>query len=405
MWRAGALALAFCLALVLRPLAAAAAEEKKVSFTVSEYAYKKLEEAHKLLGQEQYGAVRKILDQMAGRKLNEHERALVHQTYGYLESAQGHYGKAAAQFEQCLAQNALPPATQLDVQYNLAQLYVANEQFGRAATTLKDWFGQVEQPPAHAYYLLAVAYARQDQPDLALPAAAEAVQRAPEPREPWLQLLLSLYLEKKDYAHAADVLRRLLNRFPKKTYWMQLSAVYAALGKEQEALAVMQLAHAQGLLDQDKEIRNLAQMYLYHQIPYRAGVVLEKALADKVVAADAAALTLLADSWLSAREYERALPALERAAELSGSGELYVRLAQLHVDRERWEPAQRALRRALDKGDLRDRGRALLLFGICHASTKEPEAARRAFEQARHYEKSRKAAEQWLRHLAQQADG
>jgi predicted Zn-dependent protease len=93
------------------------------------------------------------------------------------------------------------------------------------------------------------------------------VELAEDPQESWLSLLLALRMEREEYDRALPLLKQLAARFPKKIYWLQLAAVFAELGREQDALATMQLAHAQGFVETDSEQRNLARMYLYNEIP------------------------------------------------------------------------------------------------------------------------------------------
>ncbi len=377
-----------------------AGKKKRVSFTVSEYAYKKLERAHELLAADDYAGAKKEVDQLAGRRgLNSHERALVEQTYGYVASAQEDYATAAAAFERCLALDALPEGAQLNTRYNLAQLYLALERYDKAIVTLKAWFGEAENPAPQAYYLLAAAYMQAEQPQQALEPARRAVEASSAPKEPWLQLLLALRLQRKEYGEARKLLEELVTRFGGKAYWLQLSSVYAELGREEDALAAMQVAYELGLLDRDSELRNLARMYLYHEIPYRAAMVMEKALAEGVAASDPEAWELLADAWLSAREFDEAIEPLGKAAQASDDGKLYVRLGQLQMERQQWHAAATAFAQALAKGGLPDRGKVALLLGIAHYSGDRLTQARRAFEKAREIDGQREEAERWLAYL------
>jgi tetratricopeptide (TPR) repeat protein len=248
--------------------------------------------------------------------------------------------------------------------------------------------------------MLALAYFRQDENELALPPARRAVESTNRPKEAWMQLLLALYLEGESYSEAVAVLERILVRFPKKDYWLQLAAIYGRLGDEDRNLAVTELAYTQGFLTQDSELRNLARLYLHHEIPYSAARVLERGLNEKRVGADADVLKLLAQSWLSAREYERAKEPLARAARLANEGDLFLRLAQLHIQCEEWPEAIDALVTALNDENLKDPGRALVLLGVSNVSAERLDAARRAFQRARKHEPVRGSADRWLEHLA-----
>jgi tetratricopeptide (TPR) repeat protein len=382
-----------------------ASERKKdrKNYAAGEWAFKKLSEAHELLAEEKYDDARRLMDEMSRRKsLNPHEQALMWQTYAYIQSSQEQYDQAVTSFEKCLALDAMPEAAMLGTQYNLGQLYMSVGRYRDAVKVLVDWLGKVENPAASAYYLVSMAYVQLEDVKNALPYAKKAVAADKKPTESHLQLLLALEFELKHYPQVADVLEVLVTHFPKKNYFLQLAAVYGELRREKRSLATLELAYVQDLLDRESELLNLAQAYLYHDIPYRAAQVLEKGLADEIVSEDAKNWQLLGDAWLHAREYDQALEPLRRAAALAEDGNLYVRIAQVHLERDESRKAMEALEKALSKGNLDNPGHAYLLLGITHTGAKRYAAARKAFAQAGEYEKSRTAARDWMKHLEHQ---
>ena len=98
----------------------------------------------------------------------------------------------------------------------------------------------------------------------------------------------------------------------------------------------------------------------------------------------------------------RALEPLTKAANGSEDGELFVRLAQIRIEREEWAPCVSALRKALGKSGLRDPGQAHLLSGICQTRAKNWDGARDAFARAKRHNKTAEQATQWLAHVAAQ---
>jgi tetratricopeptide (TPR) repeat protein len=90
---------------------------------------------------------------------------------------------------------------------------------------------------------------------------------------------------------------------------------------------------------------------------------------------------------------------LGRAAELSEDGNLHVRLAQVHMERDEFSEALAALEKAFAKGSLDEPGRAYLLLGITHSGAKRYASARKAFNEAHKHEKSRKEARHWISHV------
>jgi tetratricopeptide (TPR) repeat protein len=375
---------------------------KKVQ-AVGEWAFKRLQHAQELLGEEKYGDATKELDRMKDRRrLNDHERALMWQTYGYIHSAQERYEEAAESFAKSLEKNALAESAALSTQYNLGQLYLAIERFDKALKTLLDWYGKTETPSADAEYTLAVAHVQSGRHAEAIPYVKRAIAGSSKPREGWYQLLLSLHFELKQYREVANLLEVMVLQFPKKAYWKQLSGIYGELKQEKKSLAALQLAYSQGLLDERRDLVNLANLYLYHEVPYRAAHVLEKGIEDGIVEPDVDTWELLSNSWLHAKEYDRALAPLTKAAQMSEDGDLFVKLAQVHLQREDWVKVREALELAVDKGDLSNPGNAYVLLGIANYNTKQLNAATQAFREARKHDKQRKTANQWLEHIRQE---
>jgi hypothetical protein len=407
------LALAAATALAAPPTAGAKEEEKRREKpkpetrrieSTGKFAFTRLQNAQKALSDGKVGEALSNLNELKGRedKLSEYEQAMMWQTFAYAYSAQERYAQAVEAFEKCLATNALPPQSAIDARYNMAQLYLVLENYRKAIENFEIWFKAADNPSGDAHYMMAAAYAQAERPREALPHAKAAVAKAGAPKESWLQLLLSLHFQLEQMRDAAGVLEKLIATFPKKTYWMQLAAAYTQLDDKKKALATLELAERQGFLSSENEVRNLIQLYLANDIPYRAALKIEQAMADGRLSNNARNQELLANTWLHARERERAVAPLERAAELSGDGNLYVRLGQVHLAEERWGPARSALSKALAKGGLRDAGNVHLLLGIAHASESRWREAEQAFAAARKYDSSAKSAAQWLSHIEEE---
>jgi tetratricopeptide (TPR) repeat protein len=368
---------------------------------VRPWAYRRLERAFAALADQRYNEVLEALDEMKPNyKLNHHERALMWQTYGYAYTNLEKYPEAADGFARCLAEDALPAAATLHTRYNLAQLLVMLERPDEAIAEFDKWFVDARNPSPTAYYMAAMAHMQKGDNGEALRLANQALERTTTPKESLLQLILALRLKQEDYAGAEPTLMRLIELYPKKSYWMQLAAVYSETGRHEKALTTLELAHTQGLLDQSSEYTALAQMYLYNQIPYEAAKVLQEGLEMMVLERDPKTLQLLADSWLHARERERALPPMREAATLAADGNVYVRVAQILVEQERWGEARGALAAALEKGGLHHPGHASLLLGIANVNEQRWGEAEQAFAMAAADEQTEQAAAYWLQHLA-----
>ena len=366
------------------------------------WAAKRIVSAQEALATEQWSEALTILQEMKDRKkLNGIETATMWQFYGFIYSSQNppNYKKALVAFEKALAPNALPEATQTATYMNVAQLYVMQEQYSKAIQTFDQYFAAVETPSPDAYYMYAIALTQKGRHRKAIPWTLKAIDSSAAPKEAWLQLASSLYFETKQYKKASGVLEILIARFPKKNYFIQLAALSNELGNEARALAVLELAYHQKMLNQDSEYRNLAQLYLSREIPYQAGRVMQKGMKAGIIKKDRKAYDLLAQSWLLARERELALPALHASAKRANDGNAYIRLAQLYLDQAEWQEAQEALASAVAKGKLKNVGMAHLLQGITFFNLEQYEDSRDAFFEAREFEKTKNSSEQWLKQV------
>jgi tetratricopeptide (TPR) repeat protein len=375
-------------------------EEDQTQFTLSESMSKKLTTAMEAIQADppEYAKAEETLKALERRskRLKPYENALVYQFLGHVESGQDRYPEALVYFEKCLVLDALPIQSQLQTRFNVAQLYIVTEQFQEAVDTLKKWFEEASKPTSAAYYMLAIAYYQLDEIEEAIVPAETSVRIAKKPKEAWLQLLIGLYYESKQYEKAVDPLKAVLIMNPKKTYWKQLSSLYAHIGEENASLAVMQLAYDQGFLDIDRDLRSLAQLYLFSELPYRAARVIDKGFNDGIVEPDVQSYEMLANSWLHAKEYDAALEPLERGAELSPAGVLYQRLGAVHIERERWGKASDALEKALGKGELDNPGNAHLLCAIAFYHQGKFQISKKQLRLAREFEKSRDSAIAWM---------
>jgi len=371
----------------------------RAQHVVNKFAYDALIEAQEALDAGQTAEAREILETLREKesRLNDHEKALLYQTYGYLEAGEERYSEAVGYLEKCLAQKALPDAGQLQTLYNLAQLYLATERFPEAVKALSQWLRASKERPSPTLYMLAAAYYQDGKRDKALTPAILAVRKAEKPKEAWLQLLLSLYVERREYEKAQPVLEKLTDLYPKKVYWMQLAAIYGELEQEKKSLAALELVYTQGLMDKDDELRRLARLYVYHELPYLGAQVMEKGLADGIIEQDSEAYEILANAWMRAREFDRAIAPLTEAAGSAEDGKLFLRLGQAYAEKEDWGAAASALKQAISKGGLDEQGTASLLLGVAFFNQDQLEPARRHFARAAQHEKTRKDAEQWMK--------
>ncbi len=371
-------------------------------YLLSESTYKALEAAQQQMADERYQqaevALLKLVDET---KAGSYERAVVLQTLGYLYSETGDYTRATDQFQSALELNALPEDVTHNLRYNLAQLLIADGKYQQGIDLLNRWIGNEPNPDNSVYVLLATAHYQIKQFSKTVENIRTAISRANAPKEDWYRMQLSAHLEMQQYDSAINVLETLLTLHPDdKTYWDQLGSLYSRQDKQLTALAVTMLAKRLDLGDDDIVMR-LSNMYRYLNIPFKSGQLLQQALDNNVIAANFENLEKLADSWLAAREADRAAKVLEQIRSQDGSGETDLKLARLYVSEEQWQQAQAPLSAAIDKLAGDKKGDALLMAGLVQYHLENFSRAEDLLKQAGKFEKQRNQAAQWLRHVQQ----
>lgn len=337
------------------------------------------------------------------RALNSYELANVHNFRAYIHYTRQDYPAAILAWERVLAQPDLPQAMEAGTRYSLAQLYVATSDWKRAAAMLEAWFRLADDPAPESHVLLAQAHYQLGQHAEALAAIeralAEARSRGQPPRENWYLLQRMASYASGDLKATAKALGVLAERWPRKEYFVQLAGILGELGEAGRQLAALEIAYRGGWLDGERELLNLAYLYLGNETPIRAARVLERGLEDGRIAPGARNLELLGAALRQARENRRAIEVLERAAREGGDAELWVRVAGLQLEENADEQAVAAARRALELGGGRRPDSTRIVLGMALYNLGRHAEARAAFAEAARDERSRQSAEQWLRFL------
>ncbi len=368
--------------------------------TLSEITYKRLTKIHELIGEENYPEALQRLDKLVPSvERNAYEHAMVLQTYGFVWAQKGDYSEAAKYFQKAIDLGALPDQQVEQMKYSLGQFHVAVEQYRKGIAVLVDYMKTAKNPiPAEARVLLATAYAQTQNYRAALPPLTVAISESVAPKESWYQLKLAMHYELKDYPNCAKTLLQMVARFPvKKEYWKQLSGIYMELRQDADALAVFALADRQGLIDEGKELLNLTNLFLYLDVPYKAGKTLEKALAEGKVEKSVENYDLLANAWLGAKETDRAITAMEAVSQRTDDGEKVLRLAYLYLEKEAWNKVIKTLEKARKLG-VKNPGETALIQGIAASEMGSHEEAIKAFSLAMKYPDTKQQAAAWLQH-------
>lgn len=370
--------------------------------------YEKLSVAQQAAEANKFAEAKTALDALvreySGKKqLNSYELANVYNFYAFIYYSQENYQEAIRSYEKVLAQPDIPEAMEIGTRYSLAQLYFVIEDYAKAAQALEAWFRVAPNPAPDAYILLAQANYQLKQYDKALQnvqkGMAEAEKRNQEPKENWWLLMRVLYYEKGDIKKTTEILEILAKKWPKKDYFVQLSGMYGELKQDKKQLAAMETAYLSGWVAGERELVNMAYLYLGADAPYKAARVLEKGLKAKQIEPTAKNLELYGIALRQARENKRAVVELERAAGLANDGEMWSRLANIYLDLDNNGKAAEAARKSINLGGGRRPDNTRIVLGMALYNLGKYKEAKNAFAEARKDKRSEKIASQWLKFL------
>ena len=366
--------------------------------------YDQLARAQKLGDAGDTAAAVTVLDKVKAKSksMNSYEKAMMYNFYGFIYYNAEDYSQAIAAFEQVVAQQPIPESFEQSTLFSLSQLSLMQGEYDQSIAYLERWESLQTGPiPAKNHLLKAQARYQQQSYEQALThinSAIEVVENDPEQGvadENWYILQRAIYYELKQPKRVTEILVKLVRHYDQPKYWLQLGGMYGELGAEQKQLAIMETAYQRGYVETGADIFNLAQVYYYHQVPYKAARLMQAAFDQGKLEANLRNLRFLSQCWAAAQEHAKAVPVMRIAAGLATDGELDAQLSQIFLNNEQWDDAIAAARTSLQKGDLRNPGTSHLVLGMALFNKQQFNAALNELAKAEKYPASKKMAQQW----------
>ena len=210
-----------------------------------------------------------------------------------------------------------------------------------------------------------------------------------------------MHYERESWRACIPLIKDMLRLFPERqAYWSQLAGVHLALKDYAAATTALELAYRDGALKHERELIQLARLYLHTGMPHKAARLLEQQLELGRIADTSAHQKLLARSWSSSGERDQAILALERTIGTSAAPMIRLQLAQWYIEAERWKAAEELLATVVENTEEnRLKAQGWLLIGIARYEQKKIPAAQNAFNHASQLPTTREAASQWLEFL------
>lgn len=368
--------------------------------------YTQLARAQKIAdeGNKQEGL--EVLDAVKERvsSLNSYEQAMLWNFYGFMHYGNDNLPAAIENFEKVVAEKAIPLTLRTSTLFSLAQLSMQQQNYEQSLDYLKQWQKINTKPltSTQQMFFAQINYQNKDY-KASLKYVNEAIELALTnneiPKENWFILQRANYYELKQPENVVKVIEDLIRFHDKPKYWMQLSGMYGETGEEEKQLAIMEGAYQAGYVTSSQDIITLVQLYRYHGVPYKAAKLLESAIDNGQVAAEVKYLDMLAQSYISAKNDEKAIPVLVKAAKIAENGKFDAFLAQSYLNLEKWELAIASAKKAIKRGGVDRLGNMHLVIGMSNFNLKKFDESLSAFEDAQKLEETEKTAKQWHQYV------
>ena len=342
---------------------------------------------------------------------NNYEKSQIYNMFAYVAYTLEKYDEAVEYYKKVVAQSPqIPVGVELQSLMYIAQLSFQQEKYRQSIDYLNRWMKLAEETNneigPQIWQLKAVICYQSDQKKCAFDSINKAiamVEARPTSNvadEGWYNLQRSLYLDDEDYKTATVILEKMIKHYPKKTYWNQLGSMYGMLERESDQLAAMDTTYLMGGLTKEKEILNLAYLYMAEDVPSKAAKIITKGMKEKKIERTEKNLEVLALAYRQAKEPLKAIPVLEELGKKSSSGNPYVQLVGVYLDLNRPRDAIKAGNLAFKKGNFKKGadGEALVNQGIAYFETRQFDKAITNFDKASKIKRQAKFARNWLRY-------
>ena len=341
-----------------------------------------------------------VLQPLVDGSKSKYVQALALQGLATIKYNDGDTKGAITLLKSSLDNGVMPNETYFQLEYELAQFYLADEQYQLVLDTVENWRAQGKREWANSYALEANAdYRLQKYPEaIAAVKKAESLTDKPDPQ--WNQILMASYTESGQTDELVKMAQQELAAHPDDP--ATLTTAIQALQQAQkypEAIQLMEAARAKGALTGEANYVLLASLYFNQALTSddpkpdatKAAAVVTEGLSKGIVQPTADTYLLLGKAEYEAGDTNQAMQAYNKALPLAKDGEIALQIANMQLTDSKYAEAKSMIQQAISKG-VKHQGIAYLVLaeserGLNHKSAqiaalnqaaKDPETAERA---------------------------
>lgn len=326
-----------------------------------------------------------------------YEKSLAAQIIAVTHVDRDDYGSAIRYFEQALQENGLPNDSHFQIMYQIAQLYMSDEEYAKALEYLDRFASETRSEKAEALAIRGNVLYRLERQAEAIDALQKAIAATDTPQAAWYQLLMASYADTEQFDKAGEVAEQLLQKDPNdKNLVRNLASIYINADLNDKALEVLESAKGRGLLTEERDYRQLYQLYHYSEKETQAIATIQEGLDKGILKPGLDVYRALAEANYFSENIPAAIEAYKKAAPFAADGEISLNLARVLYEEARWAESKAAAQEALSRG-LRRPGDAYIVLGGAELESGNRSAAIAAYRQAAQYPETEANARAWLR--------
>lgn len=346
-----------------------------------------------------------LLQPIVDKSKSKYAQALALQALANIKYNGGDHKGGIALLKQALDNGVLPNDTYFQLQYNLAQYYAGDEQYGPAMQTLSDWRTQGKKETADSYGLEGmIDYRMQKYPE-AIAAINKAKTMTDKPNAQWDQILLASYSESGQSDQVAKMAGDELAKNPgDATALHNATAVMLQQQKYPEAIKLLEQARSAGTLDQEADWLNLSKSYILlaqdgtdaKANGAKAIAVVDDGMAKGKIQKTAENYKLQGDAAVVGENEAGSLQYYQKAAPLAKDGEIQLSIARIELQQQSYAKAKAAATDAIAKG-VKHKGSAYMVLAESERGLKDKAGAIAAMKQAAQDPETASKANAWLK--------
>ena len=326
-----------------------------------------------------------------------YEKSLAWQIIGVSWIDRDDYPKAIDAFEHVISENGLNNDQHYQVMFQISQLYLSEEDYENSLKWLDRFFEETQSAKPEQLAVKANILYRQEKASEAIEVMKRAISESDDPQASWYQILMACYAETEQFEEAGKIAEQLLAKNPNdKSLLRNLAAIYMNADMNDKAIAVLEDAKSKGLLTEEREYKQLYQLYHYAEKEAEAIATINEGLEKGILPASVETYRFLGEANYFAEKMPAAIDAYKKAAALASDGEMHINLARVLYEEARWAEAKQAANEALARG-VRRKGDAYILLGGAELEAGNRTAAIAAYKEAAKYPESETNAKTWLR--------